>query len=107
LRGADRDECGECCEDMPLEGVFEFELGSDVRSVSIIGGFGLLDGLECLDMAEGDREEGKDDREVLRLLIPELPFEMVVVTTVSDVPEFPLVLGRCIANAFLVAFVVW
>lgn len=43
LRGADNDEC---CDDTPLEGVFEFELGSDVRSVSIMGGLGDLDGLE-------------------------------------------------------------
>jgi hypothetical protein len=38
---------------MPLDGVFELELGSDVRSVSIIGGFGLLEGLEFRDIAEG------------------------------------------------------
>jgi len=49
---------------MPLEGVFEFELGSEMRSVSIMGGLGDLDGLlECLDIAEGDLEEGNEDRD--------------------------------------------
>jgi hypothetical protein len=62
FRGTEREEC---CEDMPLDGVFELELGSDVRSVSIIGGFGLLEGLEFRDIAEGDRDDGKDDKEVL------------------------------------------
>ena len=62
FRGAESDEC---CDDMPLGGVFEFELGSDVRSVSIIGGFGDREGLECLDMVEGDREGGRDESEVL------------------------------------------
>lgn len=90
--GADKDEC---CDDTPLEGVFEFELGSDVRSVSIMGGFGLLDGLECLDMVEGDREEGNDESEVRRFT-PMLPLELVVVATVSVVPDVPLVVGRCI-----------
>jgi hypothetical protein len=89
--GADSDEC---CDDTPVEGAFEFELGLDIRSVSIIGGLGLLDGLECLDMVEGDREEGKDESEVRRLT-PMLPLELVVVATVSVVPEVPLVFGRC------------
>jgi hypothetical protein len=93
--GAERDEC---CEDTPLEGAFEFELGSDVRSVFILGGgLGLRDGLEFLDMIEGEREEGKEDREVRRLG-PMLPLnESVVVATVSVVPNDAPVGGRCIA----------
>ena len=59
-----------------------------------MGGFGLLDGLECLDIVEGDREEGKEESEVRRLT-PMLPLELVVVATVSVVPEVPLVVGRC------------
>lgn len=97
--GAERDECS---DDTPLEGVFEFELGSDVRSVSIMGGFGLLDGLDRLDMVEGDREEGKDDSEVRRLT-PMLPSELVIVATVSVVPEAPLVEGRCCMFLALIA----
>lgn len=54
-RGSDIEEC---CDEWPLEGVLELELGSDVRSVSMAWGFGLLGGLE-LDMAEGDRVAGK------------------------------------------------
>ena len=102
--GADSDEC---CDDTPLEGVFEFELGFEVRSVSIIGGLGLLDGLECLDIVEGDREEGKDEREVRRFA-PMLPLEVVTVATVSVVPEVPLVVGRC-CIALIATFValVW
>lgn len=40
-RGADRDEC---CDDTPLEGVLDFELGSETRSGSRAGGNGDLDG---------------------------------------------------------------
>lgn len=50
---------------MPLEADLELELGSEVRSVSLMGGIGLLDGL-ALAMAGGDGDEGKDDREVRR-----------------------------------------
>lgn len=77
---------------MPLEGVFEFELGSEVRSFSIlVGGLGDLDGLlECPDIAEGDLEEGKEDSEVRRFT-GALPLELKV----SMVPVVPLVLGRC------------
>lgn len=63
LRGAERDECW---EETPLEGVFEFELGFEVRSVSIIGGLGDLEGLEWRDIADGDREEGNEERDVRR-----------------------------------------
>jgi hypothetical protein len=91
LLGADSEECR---DDTPLEGVFEFELGSEVRLVSIMGGFGLLEGLECLDMVEGDREEGKDEREVRRLA-PMLPLELALFATVSVVPDVLLVVGRC------------
>jgi hypothetical protein len=92
-RGADKDEC---CEETPLEGVFEFELGFDVRSVSIIGGFGDLEGLERLDIVEGDREDGKDERDVLRFAIV-LPLEFHVAAAVSVVEVVPLVVGRCIS----------
>jgi len=100
FRGAEREEC---CEEIPLDGVFEFELGFDVRSVSIIGGLGDLDGLlECRDMAEGDLEEGKDDSDVRRLA-GALPLELQV----SLVPVVPLVVGRCwtACIACFVAFV--
>lgn len=80
---------------MPLEGVFEVELGSEVRFVSIMGGLGDREGrLECLDIVEGDLDEGKDEREVLRLAVA-LPLELQV-ATVSEVPIVPLVVGRCI-----------
>lgn len=62
FRRPDKDEC---CEEMPLDGVFEFELGLDVRSVSIIGGFGDLEGLEWRDIAEGERDEGNEERDAL------------------------------------------
>jgi hypothetical protein len=98
FRGAERDEC---CEDTPLDGVFEVELGSEFRSVSIMGGLGDLDGLECRLIAEGEREEGNEDSEVLRFA-GALPLELQV-DMVSVVPAVPLVVGRCIAA--LVAFV--
>jgi hypothetical protein len=98
FRGAERDEC---CEDTPLDGVFEFELGSEFRSISIIGGLGDLDGLECRLIAEGEREEGNEDNEVLRFA-GALPLELQV-AVVSVVPVVPLVVGRCMAA--LVAFV--
>jgi hypothetical protein len=95
FRGAERDEC---CDDTPLDGVLEFELGLEVRSVSIMGGLGDLEGLECRDIADGDREEGKEEREVRRL--GALPLELVV----SVVPVVPRVVGRCIvAGAALVS----
>jgi hypothetical protein len=90
--GAERDEC---CDETPLEGVFEFELGLDPWSVSIIGGFGDRDGLECRDMAEGDLEDGNEDKEVLRFGAT-LPLELRV-PAVSVVAVVPLVVGRCIA----------
>ena len=93
FRGAERDEC---CDDTPLDGVLEFELGLEVRSVSIMGGLGDLDGLECRDIADGDREEGKEEREVRRL--GALPLELVVV---SVVPVVPRVVGRCIVAALV------
>jgi hypothetical protein len=66
---------------------------------------GLLEGFECFDITEGDREEGKEEREVLRLT-PVLPLELALVATVSVVPDVPLVVGRgCISflRATLVA----
>jgi hypothetical protein len=68
--------------------------------VSIIGGLGDLDGLECRDIADGDREEGKEEREVRRL--GALPLELAVV---SVVPVVPLVVGRCIVAAGAAALV--
>jgi hypothetical protein len=72
LRGAERDEC---FDETPLEGVFElaFEFGSDVRwSVSSVGGCGDL------DICDSEREDGKEERDVLRLtallLELEVPF---------------------------------
>ena len=62
--------------------------------MSIMGGFGDLDGLECRDIADGDREEGKDERDVRRLGVGALPLELPVVV-VSVVPVVPLVVGRC------------
>jgi hypothetical protein len=56
-----------------------------------MGGLGDFDGLECRDIAEGDREEGNEEREVRRL--GALPLELPVV---SVVPVVPLVVGRCI-----------
>jgi len=76
-----------------------------VRSVSIMGGLGDLDGLlECLDIAEGDLDEGKEDREVRRLA-GALPLELQV----SVVPVVPLVVGPCwtACIASFVAFVLW
>jgi hypothetical protein len=119
FRGADKDECW---EDIPLDVVFEVELGSDVRFVAIMGGLGDLEGLlECRDMVEGDLEEGKEEREVLRAAeAPPLPFELHVpllawklveaaALSVLVIPAFPpLVVGRCIAcacSACLVALV--
>lgn len=57
--GADRDEC---CED---EGSKEVDLllGSEIRSLSIIGGCGDRGGF---DICDADLEEGKDDKEVRR-----------------------------------------
>lgn len=91
LRGADKEEC---CDDTPLEEVFEFELGSDVRSVSIMGGLGDLDGLECRDISEGDLEDGNEDKDVLRCAT--LPLELRVTVVVVG--------GRCMAISLLYYF---
>jgi hypothetical protein len=102
FREADSEECW---EDISLEGVFEFELGLEVRSVPIMGGLGDLDGLlECLDIAEGDLEGGKEDRDVRRFA-GALPLELQV----SVVAVVPLVVGRCwtACIACFVAFVLW
>lgn len=71
--------------------------------MSIMGGLGDLDGLECRDIADGDREEGKEEREVRRL--GALPLELAVVVVVSAVPVVPLVVGRCIMAAGAAALV--
>jgi hypothetical protein len=68
--------------------------------VSIMGGLGDLDGLECRDMADGEREEGNEERDVLRFAgTLALPLELVV----SVVPVVPFVVGRCMAALFTVA----
>lgn len=59
-RGARIDEC---CDEGPIEGVLDLELGSEVRSVSAMGICGDLDGLELCDICDGEREM-KDDIEV-------------------------------------------
>lgn len=93
----DRDEC---CELTPVDGVLEFKLGFEVRSVSIIGGFGDLDGLEVLDIIEGLLEDGKEDREALRLTAA-APFEVRV--SLRAGAFVPLVVGRwCVGCMSLV-----
>ncbi len=72
--------------------------------MSIIGGFGDLDGLECRDIADGEREEGNEEREVLRFA-GALPLELQV-AVVSVVPVVPLVVGRCIVALIAVAVAV-
>jgi hypothetical protein len=55
LRGAESDEC---CEDRPVEGVFDCELGSEMRSISGPGGRGDLEGGgEACDICDSGREE--------------------------------------------------
>lgn len=81
-----------------------------------MGGFGDRDGREFLDIAEGDRDDGKEDKEALRLLLPgnEVPFEVLekvfesgAAVEVSVVEIVPRVVGRCISAIFLlVSFVV-
>lgn len=66
-------ESDECCDDMPVpvEGVFDLELGSDVRSGSgvMVGGMGERDVLvERWDICDAERELGTmDASEVLRV----------------------------------------
>jgi len=83
-----------------------------------MGGLGDRDGRYSRDMADGEREEGKEDSEVRRLLLlgnglPLEVFEIVfdsgaaVENEVSVVEIVPRVVGRCIsASFFLVSFVV-
>ncbi len=66
-----------------------------------MGGFGDLEGLlECRDIVEGEREDGKDDNDVLRCAAT-LPLELrvFVTLTVSMAPVIVLLMavGRCIA----------
>ena len=70
--------------------------------MSIMGGLGDLDGLECRDIADGDREEGNEERDVRRLGVGALPLELPVV---SVVPVVPLVVGRCCIIATAAALV--
>lgn len=62
-RAAERDEC---CEDGPMEEALDFMLGSEVRSVSAMGGCGDFDGREWKDICDGDRDGGNDESEVRR-----------------------------------------
>jgi hypothetical protein len=62
-RAADRDEC---CEDGPMEEVLDLVLGSEVRSVSAMGGCGDLDGREWKDICDGERDGGNEERDVRR-----------------------------------------
>jgi hypothetical protein len=73
FRGAESEECW---EETPLDGVLNSPFASAAGSVSIRGGCGDFDGLECLDICDGEREEGNEEREVLRL--PPLPLELIV-----------------------------
>lgn len=69
------------------------------------GGFGDLEGLEFLDIIEGEREDGKDDREVRRFR-GALLLVLVEAAAVSVVEVVPLVVGRCIsASLAFVSFV--
>ena len=76
----DSDECcDECCEEIPVpvDGVFDLELGFEVRSVSetmppppAFGGMGDRDGLERCDICEAEREfGGSDDSDVFRACV--------------------------------------
>lgn len=47
----------ECWEAGSSDGVLDLELGSDVRSVSAMGGCGDLAGREACDESEGERAE--------------------------------------------------
>ncbi len=71
-RGAppERDECWDETP-VPVDGVLDLELGLDVRSVSDMmpaSGCGEREGreTEVLDIWESERDEGKDESEVLR-----------------------------------------
>lgn len=44
----------------------DLELGSEVRSVSAMGGWGDFEGREESDIWDGEREEGNEDSEVRR-----------------------------------------
>ena len=72
-RGAESDEC---CDDRPVDGVFDFELGSDDLSVSAMGGCGDREGREWFDICEGDLEFGKLESEVRRLGQAPPPLEL-------------------------------
>lgn len=51
-----------------MEGVFDLELGSEMRSFSRPGSSGDLEGgCDVCDICDSGRDEGKEAREVLRL----------------------------------------
>lgn len=82
---ADKDEC---CEDSPIEGVLDLELGSEERSTSKPGGNGDFEGRETCDICDTEREEGNEEREGLRL--GRLPLEWLRLLL------FPLLVERVI-----------
>lgn len=49
-----------------MEEALDLELGSEVRSVSAMGGCGDLDGREWKDICDGERDGGNEEREVRR-----------------------------------------
>lgn len=80
---ADKDEC---CEDKPIEGVLDLELGSEERSTSRPGGNGDLEGREVCDICDTDREEGNEEREGRRF--GKLPLDWLTLLL------FPLLVER-------------
>lgn len=49
-----------------MEEALDFMLGSEVRSVSAMGGCGDLDGREWKDICDGERDGGNEESEVRR-----------------------------------------
>lgn len=83
----------ECCDEtpVPVDGVFDLELGSEVRSVSetmppplVPGGMGDRDGLERCDICEAEREfGGSDDSDVFRACADAISPWMFMISGVS------------------------
>jgi len=70
-----------------------------------MGGLGDLEGLERLDIVEGDREDGNDEREVRRFVdascvtfVFQVEVEKDGAGADSVVEVVPLVGGRCIST---------
>lgn len=60
-------EIDECCEGGSIDSVLERELGSDIRSASVMGRGGDLDGRDKSDICDGDGEVGNDERDGRRI----------------------------------------